>query len=297
MPEPAWIPDLCLLLAAAIWAVASGAYKKASAGAGVLEVNLYRCVIAVGMGAVSVAVVGSMGQLATAPPRVLGWMLVSGVLARLVGDSLFFLSAGRIGLARAMPIAAIYPVWSVLIARAGGEPARARDLLAMGATLVGVVLVIRSGTGRLPGSRRRDVRRAGRGYALAVGCSIAWALGLLATKWGAGDLDPFLINTIRMAAGGAALVLVLALRRRPLFPRLPGGRLPVTGAALLESWLGSAAYVYGVAHTSTAVGATLSSLAPVFTIPVAAWYLQERMSPQLVTGILLATAGVIGLMA
>lgn len=185
----------------------------------------------------------------------------------------------------------------MLIAAANGEPVSGRELLAMGLTLIGVVLVIRSGAGAAGRSARRRTGHALQGYLLAVGCSLAWALGLLHAKWGSGHLDPFLVNTVRMAAGGVAIALVLRFRGRPLFPAVPVGRPALLGAALLESWLGSAAYMYGVAHTSTAVGSTLSSLAPVFTIPVAAWYLKERMSAQLILGILLATAGVIGLMA
>lgn len=293
MSATACLPELCLLVAAGVWSLASGVYKKASARADILQVNLFRCAVSVVLGAVTVAVVGTAPQLSEVTPAMLWYMASSGILARLVGDSLFFYSASRIGLARAMPIAAIYPVWSVLIAAANGEPVTGRELLAMALTLVGVVLVIRSGAE--PGSRRR-AGRSWEGYLLAVGCSLAWALGLLHAKWGAGHLDPFLVNTLRMAAGGVSLVVVLRFQGRPLFPAVPTGRPALLGAAFLESWLGSAAYMYGVAHTSTAVGSTLSSLAPVFTIPVAAWYLKERMSAQLILGILLATAGVIGLM-
>ena len=287
---------LALIISSLSWSIGSAVYKQASATAGILQINLFRCAVSVILGGLTAVWLGGIGPLLAAPGDQLLVMAGSGILARLFGDTLFFMSAARIGLSRAMPIAAIYPVWSVMIGHLKGEPTSAREVVAMLVTLAGVLLVIQSGHIRGPArARGHQVQRSG--YLIAVACSWVWAFGMLSAKWSAGGINPFLINIVRMGAGGLALVVVLAWQRKPLFPHIRMGRGKVAAASVLESWLASACYIYGLANTSTAVGSTLSSLSPVFTIPVAAIYLRERVSLPLVAGIILATAGVVGLVA
>lgn len=284
--------ELACLFSALAWAIASAVYKTASRSTSPYQVNLFRCAAAVGFGLLSSAVFGNLDGITGFSGEAWGLAALSGVAARGLGDSFFLFSAGRIGLARTMPFSALYPVWATLLARLiRGEATPLRGWLGMGMALAGVLLVMRSGwTGAGKGSRSNDLW----GYGLALSASLAWSVSVVCVKWGAEGLDPVLFNVARMAAGGLALAIFLSLRRESLFPRVsrPGA---LFGAAALESWLGSAAYVYGLAHTSTAAGATLSSLAPVMSIPVAAFFLKEKMSPGLIAGILLATLGVIGL--
>jgi len=63
--------------------------------------------------------------------------------------------------------------------------------------------------------------------------------------------------------------------------------------SLLEAFVGSSLFVYGLAHTDLAVGATLSSLAPLLSVPFALFYGEERWSPPRFAAVTATVAGVI----
>ena len=55
----------------------------------------------------------------------------------------------------------------------------------------------------------------------------------------------------------------------------------------------SSLFVYGLAHTDLAVGATLSSLAPLMSVPFALLYREERWSLPRFTAVTATVAGVV----
>ncbi|HEX5661537.1 MAG TPA: EamA family transporter, partial [Polyangiales bacterium] len=66
-------------------------------------------------------------------------------------------------------------------------------------------------------------------------------------------------------------------------------RLPLA----LDTGIGSMCFVYGIAHTDLALGATLSSLSPLVALPVAAVMRTERVTVGKAAAVCLTLAGVI----
>ena len=62
-----------------------------------------------------------------------------------------------------------------------------------------------------------------------------------------------------------------------------------------EACIGSSLFVYGLAHTDLAVGATLSSVAPLLSVPFALVYREERWSGSRFAAVTATVAGVIAL--
>jgi drug/metabolite transporter (DMT)-like permease len=65
---------------------------------------------------------------------------------------------------------------------------------------------------------------------------------------------------------------------------------------LIEAYGGSYFYTYGLAHAPLAIGATLSSLAPILSVPVAIALKLEKFSPIRTLGVCLAVLGLIKIM-
>lgn len=129
----------------------------------------------------------------------------------------------------------------------------------------GVVMVIRARGGA------DTVARKGRlvGVLLALATSMLWALNAYAVSRGRTGVPPSVANTIRMAValavvplacrvtmgGSAALVVPLVEARRAAW------------LFVLEGFGGSMLFLIGMTRSPLAIGAALSSLAPVVSVP------------------------------
>jgi drug/metabolite transporter (DMT)-like permease len=68
---------------------------------------------------------------------------------------------------------------------------------------------------------------------------------------------------------------------------------PLLPALVADSIVGALAYVYGLSHTDLAVGATLSSLAPLFSVPFAIAAGEERFDARRSAAIVVTVAGIV----
>jgi drug/metabolite transporter (DMT)-like permease len=93
----------------------------------------------------------------------------------------------------------------------------------------------------------------------------------------------------------AALLWVTPWARGAVRQLVDGGHVIVTRMALLSvlTVFSSVMYVAGIKYAGVAIGSILSSVAPMFAIPLGVIFLHERLSPGAVLGILVTIVGVI----
>lgn len=226
----------------------------------------------------------------TFPPANILWLALSCISSYAVGDLLFFKSShSPLKVTGALAIASIYPIWSALF----GYLFFNQSSGAWG--LLGLFLAVGGSVGVILSSKQKsdEVGLAGVGpaTALALVVSIFWALNAFSIGRVVGQ-DSFSANGIRM---GFALFFC------PLFGRifLGSGKvfmrredfLKALPVFIFEGFGGSYFYVYGVSHTSLAMGAVLTSLAPVLSVPI--YFIRHRELPgaQKMFSILVVVAG------
>jgi drug/metabolite transporter (DMT)-like permease len=66
-------------------------------------------------------------------------------------------------------------------------------------------------------------------------------------------------------------------------------------AIAADGLLGSSLYVYGLSHSDLAVGATLTSLAPLISVPIAIALGEERWNGRRVAAVAMTVAGAVTL--
>src|SRR5581483_8845738 len=213
-------------------------------------------------------------------PRRALWLLASVVCSYALGDSLFFTAARRLGVSTALSIASTYPLWAAAAgALFAGErfgPARAAGtLLCVG----GVIALVR--LARAPDEKHEGSFSSG--LVLAAIVSLLWAGNSFSIKQGSIGLDAWQSNTLRYSM---ALVL-LAAQTRFLAPSPrpapAGGWRSLLVPIIADAIFGSVFFVYGLSHSDLAVGATLSSLAPLISVPIAVVMGEEKWSlPRLI---------------
>lgn len=281
------------MASAALWAFASTRYAMGSAAVGSARVNLTRASTVLPIFLI-ITLVSTAGHPLVGVDRArVGWLTLSVVCAYGFADGLFFSAARRIGITTALAIASSYPLWAAL---AGvlwrGEHFglfRAAGMALCTGGIIALILLAPRRDEAAPAQRRQ----ARLGIALALLTSILWAGNTIATKMGATGLSPWQANLIRFAIAWLILAATAMTTRPPLPSAAQAAYRALIPVSLAEACVGSSLFVYGLAHTDLAVGATLSSLAPLMSVPFALAYRQEPWSLPRFCAVTITVAGVV----
>lgn len=282
-------------LSSVTWAIGTSAYSRISRESSGFTVNFSRAIIALPIFVFATFASGAGDVLSGLQPRHFGWFGLSTISSYALGDTVFLLSTLSLGVPAALAIASTYPLWSALVGwslrvEALGAAAWAGVVL----ICVGTIAVILSGRSGLrqaePG--QRWYQRFWVGVGLAAATSVFWAINAYACAEGGEGLPAQVANILRM---GYAVILCPLLgflfmgRSFSLLPRREFLRwLPLFAG---EGFGGSFFYMYGLTHAPLAIGAALSSLAPVISVPVAVALGRERFSVAKSLGVVLVVSG------
>lgn len=221
------------------------------------------------------------------------WFVVSMMSSYALADALFLRSVKSLGFPTAQAVASTYPLWAALTGyfvydETLGPRKLAGLLLAVGGTLV--VILGQRAHAKKHGGTDKELKI---GVSLGVITSLLWALNSFAVSRGGRGLPVTTANMLRMGAGFimCPIVGLVVGQGRHMFI---GKRDFVRGLPVfwMEAVLGSACFVYGLTHSSLAVGATLSSLSPVISVPVATAFGWEPFSYVKTAGVLAVVGGV-----
>jgi drug/metabolite transporter (DMT)-like permease len=279
---------LCALGAALAWSITSLLARTLMAHYGSVTINAIRSGAAGVLLVTWVVVAEGPAALVTMSATTFLVLALSIVAAIGVGDTVFFESTRAIGLGRAMTIATTYPIGAAMLAAAlYGEritpPIAAGTLLTLG----GVALLV----GVRSGSRPERLRF---GVASAIVASIAWAVSTAMMKTPLQEIEPLTAQAIRLPLASALLWLTPWARGAGAALR-QAGRGPLVRLALLSviTAASSVLFVASLKYAGVAVGAVLSSTAPLFALLLGVLFLGERVSAWTVAGALIAVAGIV----
>jgi len=295
-PPVTLLGPLCAFASSVTWAFASGKYAQKAGETSGARVNCARALFAWAGWSAAVLVTSDVGAGGIAQLSVgrVFLLMLSIVCSYVVGDGVFYAAAQRAGVSSALAVATVYPLWAALYgALVRGEtlgPLRAAGLLGC---VLGVALLLRQAK---PQGTARVFPQARLGIALALLTSLFWAGNAVFLKEGAEGLPVVQTNAVRFGVG------VLLLGPRVYFERATGPRTPMLLLVrqlwlplVLDTLLGSVCYVYGLAHSSLALGVTLSSLSPLAALPIAVASGTERVTLARAACVLLIVASVVAL--
>lgn len=260
------------LLSSVSWAWASGRFAEVATRTSPFGVNFTRAAFAFPCFLAAALIAGQGGAWFGTSASAWGWLTLSMVASYGLGDAVFLAAARWAGPAPALAVSSVYPVWSALAGWIwNGEAIPAVRAIGLGLAVAGVAGVVLTGArADILGSRSR-LRLAG--FALAGLASVFWAANGFALSRIRGDLPFFALNAARMAialglAGAIGLSLARAQGPRPLARFLPSGAdLRANWPYFLgESVIGTLCFSYGMMNSPLALGAALTSLAPVIAV-------------------------------
>src|SRR4030067_1654065 len=230
------IGEIAALGAAISWAVAPILYRQAWTSTDPVSANIVLCASNAAVMVLVLVGFGLTGALASLPMGVVAVTVVSGVIGLGVGDTLYMIGLKSVGVARTVPLAATYPLfsfaWATLLL---GEPVTATAVSGTVVILFGIWLLSREkGDSTIHFSGKLVVT----GVAVSLLTAVVWSVSVtlmdVAVKMpGVDSLEAnYAVVTTRIASM-ALLMLALA----PLLDR-EHGFLKIGRKTVILLWVG-----------------------------------------------------------
>jgi drug/metabolite transporter (DMT)-like permease len=284
---------LIALLCAASWAAGSLSMQGLSKRLDPFSLNAPRTLI----GGLSVLIYSLLSGRAPGYSMItaekLFFMLGSIIVGGGLGDALYVASMARVGASRAFPISSTYPAFALIFGILFlSEPVTLALILGVPLVIGGIILISNGGNGH-DVSLNSPEGRQGILYALAA--AVLWATAIVLLAPGLDGLDPVVVSSVRTPALSVLLWGVVAMRRSwPKLQALSQRDWWVIGGGGFVGWgLGIILFVISVSMLGAARSAVLTSVSPLFALPLTILIWKEKVTWKVWLGTALAVAGVI----
>ena len=286
--------EFAALLTAFFWTTTSLSFESASHKIGSVAVNILRLII--GLAFLSVFTMIRRGFLL--PMDASGenwmWLSLSGLVGFVFGDLFLFKSYTMIGSRFSMLIMTLVPpitaFFSFLIL---GERLTIFHYLGMTLTFTGISMAIFSRPGK---GEKLSLKLAPKGILYAFGGAVGQALGLVLSKFGMKNYDPFAATQIRILAGIFGYVLLITFLSRWGSVRNAthhkSGMMLTSLGAFFGPFLGVSFSLIAIKYTEAGIAATIMALVPVFIILPAVVLFKQKVTLPEILGAIVSVSGV-----
>jgi drug/metabolite transporter, DME family len=291
------IGELAALGAAISWAVAPILYRAALSSTKPISANIVRCSTnAVVMIAILV-VTGLLGLLVNLPFWVIALTIISGVIGLGIGDTLYLYGLKVLGVSRAVPLAASYPLFSFLWAIfLLGQPLSLTALVGALVILLGIWLLTRVKTEETKVDRRAFLL----GLVACLVTALVWSFSItlmdaavMAANVSSLEAN-YAIITLRITSMALILFLVapfvdrsrgfLKMNRRTVILLCIGG--------LVANGVGWLLMNYSFLNIMASQAIPISSISPLFAALAGFLFFHEKATVKTVLGGLAVVTGV-----
>ena len=291
--------ELAALGAALNWTFSAVLYKEALLKTKPISANIARltCTSAILLGFLTAF--GKTEILRNLPLYAVFLACISGIIGLGFGDTLYMYSLKLIGVARAVPITCIYPLFNLSFAIFFLKEAVTLPIV-FGATIIVLGIVLLSSKEKEESTLETQKGNLVKGVASALAAALMWSVSITlmdmaVTLPETSDLDNALaINTIRTMAIAVLLLITspitdrnfgfLKMQRRTLVMLISGG--------IIALGLGWFFLAYSFIHAPEARAVPISSTTPLFSTLFAILFLHERVTLKSAVGAVMVVAGI-----
>ena len=288
------IGELAALFTALCWTVTALAFESASRKVGSVAVNIIRLVMALVLLSLFSYLRRGMFFPMDATAYNWFWLILSGLAGFVIGDLFLFKSFTVIGSRLSMLVMTLVPPISALIGYfLMGELLTGLNMLGMLLTLSGIALVIFF---RKKKNHQPVDKIPVKGLLFAFGGAVGQAVGLVLSKYGMGDYDPFSATQIRVIAGIVGFGIIVHFFRRwmavGMATKNRKAMLLMLLGATFGPFLGVSSSLIAVQNTATGIASTIMSITPILIIPPTLIFFKQKVSWQEFIGAVISVCGV-----
>ncbi len=286
--------EFAALATAVFWTITALAFESASMKVGSIAVNIIRLVI--GFIFLSIFVWISRGLILPVDATAGNWfwLVLSGLIGFFFGDLFLFKSYTLIGSRVSMLIMTLVPPitallgWIIL-----NERLTLFNYAGMMLTFSGISLAI---FGKPEKNSGLLLKISPRGIFFAFCGALGQGAGLVLSKLGMGNYDPFAATQIRIMAGLAGFILLVTyLGRWNRVKNALKNKKAMTGITLgsfFGPFLGVSFSLLSVKYTETGIASTIMALVPVLIIAPAVIFFRQKVTALEIAGAILSVCGV-----
>lgn len=288
------IGEIAALAVAFFWTITALSFESAGKKVGSLAVNLIRLFI--GFFFLSMFSFFYRGHLL---PDDAGlhqwlWLSLSGLVGFVLGDLFLFKSYTVIGSRLAMLIMTLVPpITAALGFIFLGEKLTLFNLLGMTLTVAGIFTAIFS---RASQGEKLKLNMPLKGFLLALGGAVGQASGLVLSKKGMGDYDPFAATQIRIITGMVGFTALVFLMKRSWQIRNAfrhkTGMWGIVIGSFFGPFLGVSLSLYSVKYTETGIASTIMAMVPILIIAPSVFLLKQKVTLREIIGAVISVIGV-----
>lgn len=296
-----YIGEFAALATAVFWTITALAFESAGKKVGSLSVNIIRLSMAfVYLGIFSLFTRGVFYPDGASAHNWI-WLSVSGLIGFVLGDLFLFQAYVVVGarismliMSLAPPIAALSG-WILM-----GETMSYKGLLGMVLTFAGISITVLA---RKTKEDSDSIIRTSlhfkypvKGILLALGGAAGQGLGLVLSKYGIEDLNPFAATQIRVITGIIGFIIVITYtgfwsKVRHAVLNLPAMKRMSVGA-FFGPFLGVSFSLLAVKYTTSGIASTIISIVPVLIIAPSVLIMKEKITWIEIIGAVIAVIGV-----
>ncbi len=295
MIEKSLLGESAALATAMCWTVTALAFESAGKKVGSLPVNVIRLFFAFFIIGIFSYFRKGLFFASDASIEAWIWLPISGLIGFVIGDLLLFQAFVIIGarvsmliMALSPPIAAFFG-WLIL-----NEQMSAINFLGMSITIAGIALVILA---KEPKQKAIKMKYPLKGILLAFGGAAGQGLGLVFSKLGMKDYDPFLSTQIRVLAGiiGFSILFFFLKKWKNLFAAFKNKKaiISISIGSVFGPFLGVSLSLLSIQYTTTGIASTIMAIVPVLIIIPSVLVFKEKIIIKEIIGAIIAFLGVV----
>jgi drug/metabolite transporter (DMT)-like permease len=285
--DPKLIGVAAALGSAAAWAVGSILFKN-------LGDHLSPVALTFAKGTAASVILGALLAFVGFEPIAAGplvLLLLSGLLGIAVGDTLFFMALNRLD---AHTVVLMFPLGQVLTVLMAVAFLDERPTLNQ---WIGIGLVVAGVTAVLWMQMTDEQRKISiPGLACGLGAVLAMSVSIIVAKDALETVGSLQATLVRMVAGTLAMLALMLVRRE-----LSGSIKSLESPKVMAQFIGSVTVIaiggfwwsmHAVKYIDVALANTLNSTEPLFVLPLAAYFLREKVTLKTVGSSLVAMTGI-----
>lgn len=276
------------------WTITALAFERASLRIGSIALNIIRLVL----GFLFLSIYTLIANNQFFPTNFDGnswmWLILSGLIGFVFGDLFLFKSYSIIGSRFSMLIMTLVPPitaftsWIIL-----GETLSYMSLIGMTLTVSGIFISIFS---RNTDDGKFKLKLSLKGIAFAFFGAVGQAIGLVLSKLGMNDNNPFAATQIRLIAGifGFGILVTVLGRWGKVAVALNSkkGMMSTALGSFFGPFLGVSFSLLAIKHTQTGIASTIMSIVPIFIIPPAIIIYKQKVTFLEILGACISISGV-----
>jgi DME family drug/metabolite transporter len=289
--------EFAALGAAISWAVAPMLYRRALFSMKPMSANIVRCASNAAVLVLILFAFGKVEAIASLPIEAVIAIVASGIIGLGIGDTLYMVGLNSVGVARAVPLATTYQLFSLVWAVMLGEPVTVTAVLGACVILLGIWLLSKEKNENATGAKGK---LAFRGVIASLATAVAWSVSITlmnvaVTAANVNSLDAnYAVVTTRIAA-----IAVFLLALSPVLDK-NRGFLKIKRSTLIELCVGGLVanavgwllMNYSFLNILEAQAVPISSTTPLFSAIAGFVLFHEKMTVNNTLGAIVVVAGI-----